>query len=429
MRPVIRRAEQILDCRTPGCEKACAACVLTSDAPNGKDELDRTAALEFLRLHLKFPDDLDAEERFVDDAVLALAPLDEIDRELRRSAGAILTVFLPDRSSIVSLQDWPLATQFLDWRKRGHTTRIALTQVLLTTLSPAEKLSLRDFAMQHKIDLVIAESPAFANGAHALAIVHVGEVPSRIWATREPELRFPGPTWGRPIGYPVARGSATITWQSAAVDLNTLLPSPGAQLKQIGSELDCDLATFGVRASKLIVDLLRECGSWPKAGIARIVYRDSYVTSPLVVRLLIDTIAQIASQSGVTVATLVIETRLPRPNDLRGDPWQISHNWRDATHQKAVTELYGAQRGLDVSLLQKDVPHGRFIVVDFDDGTAATVVLDQGFGAWVPPRQVTVRYDFAADTALQVKRLGSFNVVLQRRGAGKTYLVAAPVKT
>ena len=58
MRPVIRRAEQILDCETPGCEKACAACVLTSDAPEEKDALDRIAALEFLRSHLVFPDEL-----------------------------------------------------------------------------------------------------------------------------------------------------------------------------------------------------------------------------------------------------------------------------------------------------------------------------------------------------------------------------------
>lgn len=55
MRPVVHRAEHILDCKTPGCEKACAACMLTSDAPNGKDELDRTAALDFLRTHFCFP--------------------------------------------------------------------------------------------------------------------------------------------------------------------------------------------------------------------------------------------------------------------------------------------------------------------------------------------------------------------------------------
>ena len=170
-------------------------------------------------------------------------------------------------------------------------------------------------------------------------------------------------------------------------------------------ELDCDLATFGVRASKIIVELLTKCGSWPNTGIVQAVYRDSYVSSPLVARLLIDTMKQIFSQSGATEAALIIETRPPRPNDLRGDPWQVWHDWRDAADQKAVIELFGKQRGFSVSLRQKDVPHGRYLDVDFADGSAATIVLDQGFGAWAPPRQVTVRYDFAADVTSQVKRL------------------------
>jgi DEAD/DEAH box helicase domain-containing protein len=327
MRPVIRRAEQILDCKTPGCEKACAACVLTSDAPGGKDELDRTAALAFLRAHLRFPEELRPDDRFIDAAGLSLAPLDEIDRELRRSARSTLTIFLPDRSNPAALQDWPLAAGLLDWRKRGHATRLALEPALLTTLSPAEKLGLRDFALQHSVGLVTADTPAFANGAHALATVHSEGGDSRIWATRELEPRLPGPTWARPIGHPVARGSGSIAAPFAAVNLDILLPPPGAQLIQIGPELDCDLATFGARASKIIVELLRKCGSWPK-GIVRAVYRDSYVSSPLVARLLIDTMTQIFSQSGAAEAALIIETRPPRTNDFRGDPWQVWHDWR-----------------------------------------------------------------------------------------------------
>jgi hypothetical protein len=424
MRPVLRRAEQILDCKTPGCEKACAACVLTSDAPGGKDELDRTAALAFLRAHLKFPEELGPDERFVDGASLSLAPLDEIDRELRRSARSTVTIFLPDHSNPVALQDWPLAAELLDWRKRGHGARLALARALLTTLSPAEKLGLRDFALQHSVGLVTADAPVFANGAHALAMVHSEGGDSRIWATREPESRLPGPRWGHPIDHPVARGSGSIAPVFAAVDLDILLPSPGAQLIEIGPELDCDLATFGARASKIIVELLKTCGAWPKTGIVQAVYRDSYVSSPLVARLLIDTMKQIFSQSGSAGAALIIETRPPRPNDLRGDPWQVCHDWRNAVDQKAVIELLGEQRGVDVSLHQKDVPHGRYLDVGFADGGAATIVLDQGFGAWVPPRDVTVRYDFGANAAAQVKRLATVNVVLQRRGIGKTYFVA-----
>jgi DEAD/DEAH box helicase domain-containing protein len=429
MRPVVRRAEHILDCETPGCEKACAACVLTGDAPGGKDELDRTAALSFLRAHLKFPEELGPGDRFVDGADLSLAPLDEIDRELRRSARSTLTIFLPDRGTPAALQEWPLAAELLDWRKRGHGTRLALAPALLSTLSPAEKLGLRDFALQHSVRLVTADAPVFANGAYALAMVDSQGGDSRIWATREREPRLPGPTWGRPIGDPVARGSGSITAPFAAVDLDTLLPPPGAQLIQIDTELDCDLATFGARASKIIVELLRKCGGWPKTGVVRAVYRDSFVSSPLVARLLIDTMTQMFSQSGAAMGALIIETQPPRPNDLRGEPWQIWHDWRRAADQKAVVELLGEQRGVSVSLRQKDVPHGRYLDVDFADGSAATIVLDQGFGAWAPSRHIPVRYDFGANAAAQVRRLATVNVVLERRRIGNTYFVATSGKT
>lgn len=429
MRPVIRRAEQILDCETPGCEKACAACVLTSDAPGGKDELDRTAALVFLRAHLKFPDELGPDDCFVDGAELSLTPLDEIDRDLRRSARSTLTVFLPEQSSPAAFPDWPLAAQLLDWRKRGHGTRLALASGLITRLTPAEKLSLRDFALQHGIGLATADPPGFVNRASALAMVEMEGVSNRIWATREAESRLPGPAWGRPINYPVAQGNASSAVPFAAVDLDTLLPPPGAQLVQIGTELDCDLATFGARASEILVQLLTKSGGRPKTGIVKAVYRDSYVSSPLVARLLIDTMKQIFAQTASAEAALIIETRSPRANDLRADPWQIAHDWRDAATQKAVIELFGKQRGIHTSLRQKDVPHGRYLDIDFADGSAATIVLDQGFGAWGPPRNVIVRYDFGANVAIQVNRLVTMNVVLQRRGIGKTYFVATSGKT
>lgn len=424
MRPVMRRAEQILDCETPGCEKACAACVLTSDAPDGRDELDRTAALAFLRAHLKFPDGLGPGDRFVDRAELSLVPLDEIDRDLRRSARSTLTVFLPEQSSPSAFQDWPLAAELLDWRKRGHGTRLALAPTLITRLSPADKLSLRDFALQHRIGLATAQPPAFANGASALAIVETEGGSSRIWATREAEPRLPGESWGKPISHPVAKGPGTSETEFAEIDLDSLLPPRGAQLIQIGSELDCDLAHFGGRASEILVDLLEKSGGWPKAAIETAVYSDPYVASPLVVRLLVDTMRQLYSRSGATTGVLTIETRRPRANSLQSQPWQIAHDWRDANEQKAVIELLGSREGMRVSVKHSEVPHGRFLALNYSDGSSATVVFDQGFGAWVPPRNIPVRYDFAADVREQAKRLASTNVIVQRRGIGRTYIVA-----
>ncbi len=170
--------------------------------------------------------------------------------------------------------------------------------------------------------------------------------------------------------------------------------------------------------------VLTKCGNWPRAGIVKAWYQDSYVASPLVARLLIDTMSQVFSQSGAQDAALIVETRLPRSNDQRGQPWQIAHDWRGAADQRAVIELFGKQRGVCVSVLHKNVPHGRYLSFEFKDGSHATIVLDQGFGAWAPPRQVSVPYNFAADTAAQSKRLATINAVLQRRGISKTYFVA-----
>jgi hypothetical protein len=134
--------------------------------------------------------------------------------------------------------------------------------------------------------------------------------------------------------------------------------------------------------------------------------------------------SQIFSESGAKDASLIIETRSPRSNAQRGQPWQIGHDWRNAVDQKTVIEQFGKQRDVRVSVLQRDVPHGRYLTMNFRDGRHATIVLDQGFGAWAPPRNVSVRYDFEADIGAQVKRLANINAVLQRRGTGKTYLVA-----
>ncbi|WP_027062854.1 DEAD/DEAH box helicase [Mesorhizobium loti] len=423
MRATIRRAEQILDCKTPGCEKACAACVLTSDAPDGKDDLDRKAALDFVRGHLMFPKELDPVDCFVESAELSLSPVDEIARELRRSARSITTVYLPERSVSADMQDWALAGQFLRWTMGGHTVRLAIAPLAMEKLSPAEKLAVRDFALQHNIELISAEAPVFANGASALATIGEG-VSSHVWASREEETRLPGLRWGSPNAHPVVRGKAPVSPKFATINPNALLPAPGAQFIQIGSELDCDVASFGPRAAKIMIALLIECGAWSKAGVLKATYQDSYVSSPLVARLLIDTMSQIFFQSGAKDASLIIETRAPRNSEQRGQPWQIWHDWREAGDQRDVIELLGEQRGISVSLLHRDVPHGRYIYMDFKDGSRATIVLDQGFGAWAPPRQIPVRYDFGGDKTAQAKKLAAINAVLHKNGVGKTYLVA-----
>jgi hypothetical protein len=307
---------------------------------------------------------------------------------------------------------------------RGHAVRLAIPPGQLAKLSPAENLAIRDFALKHNVGLLAAEAPPFANGARALATVEGGGVVSQAWASREIEPRSPGPGWGRPINHPVVKGSTQVTTRFSAVDLETLLPPPGAQLVEIGPELDGDLARFGGRASKMMIQLLTRCNAWPGEGVLRMSYRDPYISSPLVARLLLDTVAEIISASGGQQADLDVETRQPRGD--RHNPWQIAHDWVDAADQRAVIELFARQKGVRASVRHGDVPHGRYLGIEFKNGGRATIVLDQGFGAWSPPKATLVRHDFNADAAAQAMNLARVNTGLQRRGFGKTYMVATP---
>jgi DEAD/DEAH box helicase domain-containing protein len=206
MRPVLRRVEQILDCVTPGCEKACAACVLTSDAPSGRDELDRSAALAFLQAHLRFPDELGPDDRFVNSAFLSLAPLDEIDRELRRSARSTVTIFLPNWSDPAALQDWPLGATVRGWpsRRRSppHSARrknwvYATSRCsIVSGSSQRTRLSLRTERTRWRWSTTTRATAVERDFKRQSALTPESKPEEGLG--REPEPRLPGPTWGRP---------------------------------------------------------------------------------------------------------------------------------------------------------------------------------------------------------------------------------------
>ncbi len=423
VRDVIEEAARILDCKTPGCENACAACVLVSDGPRGEDALDRTQALRFVRDHLVFPEDLRPEDRFVADARLSLAPVDEIARHLQSLQHATLTLFLPANTEPAALSDWPLARNFLDWAQRGRTVTLAFPPDVQNIWSAAEKLALRDFALHHHVRLATSEAPYFANGAGALALVDNGSEPLIVWATRDAGAALPGPLWAMPETHPIARGKSELAVAVLPLDPSSLLPPTGARYREIDTELDCDSVNFGDRAAALITDTLKEVGAW-RGAITSLSYSDSFVASPLVARLLIDTAGALVKMAG-GAPTLAIVTLPPRDNYRAGDPWQIGHDWREPDIQRAVIEAYGELRGLRVSIKQTGyVPHGRFLEVRFIDGSAATIILDQGFGAWLPVRGATPRFDFLRPATQQADQLAKMNVLLKRKGTGKSYIVA-----
>lgn len=424
LKKVLQGANRILECSNPGCVYGCATCVLTADAPTGRGDLDRHAALNYLQEHLQLPASLAPEDIFVDGAELSLSVEDEIQREISRLPRVVLSVFMAPGWQGNLEAEWTLARQFRTWSRAGHTIQLVVDRQTLDGLSTAERLALRDFALRNDTVLASGKAPSFPNGAVTLATVGPTGGARSAWVSREAAAQVAGSSWGQPDLLPLARGKISDPIAIEPVDLDSLLPRSGASYRAIAHELDADLASFGSRAGELIYQLIGEVGATLAGKHVTARYQDPFVTSPLVARLLLDTVAHLQGKSEGTQWSITIETRAPRLDDARSAPWQVVHDWRAEDDQKSVIEALAGSGGLEVNLRHADVPHGRYLSLSLGDGVLVTIVLDQGFGAWSPKRGVTVKHDFAAGPSEQAKRLATLNIMLERRGVGATYFVA-----
>tara|TARA_R110000868_G_scaffold28284_3_gene106390 strand:- start:6668 stop:12763 length:6096 start_codon:yes stop_codon:yes gene_type:complete len=425
LRPVLDRADRILDCRTPGCQRGCAACVLTSDAPEGHDDLDRLAALAYLREHLTLPADLSIEDRFEASAHLSIDPVDEMDNAVKSRPGAAMTLFLAPDQKAEGIADWSIAQgQLRSWSNAGHPARLLVQAAWLAELSPAEKLALRDFALRNDVTLLTGAAPIFANGATAFSAIGTATQLELVWATRDKQSIIAGSDWGQPHTLPVAHADVSLELAAVPVLYDALLPKAGACYMAVTKQLDGTLDGFGARAAQLIGKLMADCGITLAGRTIKATYRDPFVSSPLVARLMLDTVARLADASQKKPAALVIETRQPRANTGRPS-WQMFHDWPDAGDQRETIETLGQLRGLHTSLRHSNVPHGRYLQLDMDEMDRVTIVLDQGFGAWSYNRQIPAKHDFEAVPADQAKAISTKNVMLASRGVGGSYIVVS----
>jgi ATP-dependent helicase YprA (DUF1998 family) len=424
LRSVLEGARRILDCKTPGCERACSACVLTTDAPAEADKLDRRAALTFLDAHLQFSSQLAPEDMFSLGATRSETLLDEIDAALRSARSAKLDVWLGEKPDPAALSNWRLASQLFEWSYQGRRARLIMSPKSLAELSPAEKLSLRDFLNRNSLDLAQGDCPTFRNGAAAICAVGNGEGAAEVWATRDTSALSAGQGWGQPNEHPIARATTDVRVSAQAVNVDSLLPPAGGRILEISTELDGPVANFGSKAAKLFQTTLKESGGWSATPITEILYQDAFVSSPLVSRLFLDTCAALCLLSQASGVPVRLETRPPRPNDFRLSPSQAFHDWADAQKHAEAIMAYGRRRGLAMTVSQREVPHGRYLTLTFKDGSRGRLILDQGFGAW-RSRGSRLLHPFSAAGTEQAASMSAWTGNLAREGVGSSYVVAA----
>lgn len=419
LRHLLRAARGRLDCLNPRCVHACSACVIASDTPGTAEEIDRVAAASFMDAHLVIPEDLSAADRFAPGAELSDAPIAQINRALRSAPNGTVRLYVSDVDT-GRLDDWQMARAIRRWCDDKHEVRVVIAAREAAAWNGAERLAVRDFANRQGCVIAIGEAPRFENGSVTLA-----RLDKMIWATHDAGALSPG-TWGEGgASVAVATLPDAPEANDKLVKTGSLQPDQGAQVIEISdtdTSMNAAVGDFGARLGKRLRGKLSAAGHLENAGWYKAIYSDRYLRSPLVLRLLLDTLSEMMPEGGIVrIETSVAPTSYPTP----ALPF---HDIASVDEMRGLTVAYGAQRGLQVTLEDRhphDLGHARRLELSDRDGSKALLMFDQGFG-WLEydrERQARRRLEWKGDDITRATSLANLDGRLKARA---THIVVMP---
>jgi hypothetical protein len=236
---------------------------------------------------------------------------------------------------------------------------------------------------------------------------------------------LPGANWGEPATRPVVKATVDWTPSPTSIDKKSLLPTAASKYDQIENELDRALTIFGGSMASRIRGLLEDLGIPKTTTIESIVYSDLYVKSPLVAKMFVDTVSALIK--GANPRPVVDLLTGDQPGNKPGMQNSISNDWRDGAVAEAVLKEYAKKRDFDLHVTFKRVAHGRYMHLRFNGGKSATIVFDQGFGAWKTAGNGVslARFDFRDSAVRQADAMSRSSATVSKSGLGPTYIVAS----
>ncbi|WIY67961.1 DEAD/DEAH box helicase [Aquidulcibacter paucihalophilus] len=415
---LLRDCARLLDCAVPGCQNGCPACVLVGDLNDTEAlSLDRQSALQVVR---KLADNTAPQpaDMAAPNARLIANMFDAIDRSVVNGAHTV-RLRLEGPLDLGELTQWSAAKSSRRWAGLKRAVVVSIGRDDLASLDGASRLALRDRLHEWGARLEEGDGVELANGARVLAEAE-SETEVLVIATRDADAAVGGAGWGRVNESPlVAYTTETSLVGGDPVGLDRLQPSPSALVKAIDGELDGDLARFGKKFAAELQQLLAKAGT-PDQRIIELSYSDRYLNSPLVVRMALDCFKELCRPTpGEPVpVTLHLQNLKPSDRSMRA----VWDDWKKGDDRLDVISLFGRRIGLAVTSREGALRHGRILELTYANGAKASVLLDQGFGAWGASGS-QASFDFHAAPAQQTNALGMTNVVLKSRPGG-TYVVA-----
>lgn len=414
MRTILRSARRILDCPR-ACSHACSSCVLVSDAPEREEDLDRHKAISFLDTHLALPDTIEVADVFAVDTDISDRPINEIDDWLSHRVNSVLNIWTK-ATDIIELSDWALTPLFRRWTENGRRVRIILPIGFVSSLDSSQILFLRDYCARNGLAIAEGELTQFANGSWLFA--HVSdESRGRGWASRDPSVLVAGFGWGANHSAPITHAPLSITSMFQEVSHEALAPKAGAAVVVLDARLDGAVEGFGTAMATLMRKALEDCGIGKDEPVIEARYQDRYARSPIVLKLLIDTISTLNSTRAPSLSIL---TAPDRPSS-----YSRTHIGSDIESDGTLSSLaqdYGTLKGMKTSLIVGQLAHKRSLSLLMASGATLIVDLDQGFG-WLEYAGGDRSFDAGGSTVRNAGLLAKLKGRVQRRHAHDSQMV------
>ena len=441
--PALRDSIHILDCGKQ-CDAVCHGCLLTFDTQYDSAKLDRHEARAFLtdeRLA-----GLDLDERFQLLGPDSRVPTRPLYRHLAEVAGESgieeARLWMGGAPDTWDVEAFPLYREILRWVDDGRLVRLFIAPVTWTGLDDGARHSLAALvaAGQGRIQVHCAAAPSPDPKNSVVLAVAGGRQESIQWASLKEAAPPMNEVWGQSpeegqIVY--ARvGGPLPEIETSAVAMDQLRPRPEGTVAMlpIRKELDGRIEGFGSRFWTAVEDHCRPLkDQFEKDGLLKEVsYSDRYIATPWAVLLLrevlLDLVRSERADSGTALQVFTRNIRRVRPirdGRLVSDPWQD-----DDARESFFLEAFEVGRGLlrwegGLKLDTGPAPHFRELRLDWAEGVAWTLKLDQGVGYWRCRPTTDFPFDGTPSEQVQSSNQAAKQGRVISSGAHPTYIYIA----
>ena len=410
---LLKAAAERLNCPSD-CAHGCPDCILRRDLQFEMGSVDRPRAHDLLRKEvlprLALPDRL----RVFGPATAAITQTLSTWLRQKIVEGRLtsLTLFLHGEAKDWDLMDWAGTDIMAIAARSAARVRLALPMGEVAKLERAQKLDIVRGVSRSSADLhAVRVAPTIAD-LPILAEAEMDGQAVRI-AVASPEASRIDPAWGNTSGGPALWGASDPTDLGNRLSLEKLAEFGEGNSKRIDirDQLDGALTSFGSKFWKT-VSHGRPQAFAGKRAVVKATYSDRYLRTPLTARLLREVVQKMPGRTEATAIEIVSErSAWAGSEEVRA----LHHSWGDDDLRKDVLREMLPRAAISLRA-KSDCPHARSLRMEFEDGSAVTVHLDQRFGAWRTAGRHAITFDGSADPQAQARKLVTVtaNVELHR---------------